>query len=175
MSAKILGAMATKTGCCALTARRLSKTLGGAKPNTRALAAGRPLTFDDEFSALGVPAIRHIGVRGIGYLGFYNSRQHAGRVWLSMAVRIWEEDMLAQILLDGKPVGPKRLSCLPPVGNGTGGDSNINRTRQPTRLGTQKIWKNTSPTGPETDAPTRLKARNSSSREPKRTFPPLVG
>ena len=40
---------------------------------------GKPLTFDDEISASGKLVLRHIGLRGVGYVGFFNSRRHTWR------------------------------------------------------------------------------------------------
>ncbi len=79
--------------------------IGGRVENSRvqayyALPLGRPLTFDDELSASGKVALRHIGLRGVGYVGFFNSRRHTWRVWNSMAFRIWEEDGLGQVMFD---------------------------------------------------------------------------
>ena len=79
--------------------------IGGRVENSRrqayyALPLGRPLTFDDEISASGKLALHHIGVRGVGYIGFFNSQRHTWRVWSSMAFRIWEEDTLGQIMFD---------------------------------------------------------------------------
>ena len=61
---------------------------------------GKPLTFDDEISASGKLALRHIGLRGVGYVGFFNSRRHTWHVWNSMAFRVWEEDGLGQVMFD---------------------------------------------------------------------------
>ena len=61
---------------------------------------GKPLTFDDELSASGKLVLRHIGLRGVGYVGFFNSRRHTWRVWSSMAFRVWEEDGLGQVMFD---------------------------------------------------------------------------
>jgi hypothetical protein len=79
--------------------------IGGRVENSRrqayyAMPLGRPLTFDDELSASGKLALRHIGLRGVGYVGFFNSRRHTWRVWSSMAFRIWEEDDLGQVMFD---------------------------------------------------------------------------
>ena len=65
-----------------------------------AMPLGRPLTFDDELSASGKLVLRHIGLRGVGYVGFFNSRRHTWRVWNSMAFRVWEEDDLGQVMFD---------------------------------------------------------------------------
>ena len=65
-----------------------------------ALSLGKPLSFNDEISASGKLALRHIGLRGVGYIGFFNSRRHTWRVWSSMAFRVWEEDNLGQVMFD---------------------------------------------------------------------------
>ncbi|MBX3442186.1 MAG: hypothetical protein KF774_07245 [Planctomyces sp.] len=65
-----------------------------------AMPLGRPFTFDDELSASGRLALHHIGLRGVGYIGFFNSQRHTWRVWSSMAFRIWEEDDLGQVMFD---------------------------------------------------------------------------
>lgn len=79
--------------------------IGGRVENSRrqayyALPLGKPLTFDDELSASGKLALRKIGLRGVGYIGFFNSQRHTWRVWSSMAFRIWEEDNLGQVMFD---------------------------------------------------------------------------
>jgi len=79
--------------------------IGGRVDNSRvqayyAMPLGRTLTFDDELSASGKLSIRHIGLRGVGYIGFFNPRHHTWRVWSSMAFRIWEEDGLGQLMFD---------------------------------------------------------------------------
>lgn len=79
--------------------------IGGRIDNSRvqayyAMPLGRPLTFDDKLSASGKLALRHIGLRGVGYIGFFNPHRHTWRVWSSMAFRIWEEDGLGQIMFD---------------------------------------------------------------------------
>jgi len=79
--------------------------IGGRVENSRrqayyALPLGRPLSFNDEISASGKLALRHIGLRGVGYVGFFNSRRHTWRVWSSMAFRVWEEDGLGQVMFD---------------------------------------------------------------------------
>ena len=79
--------------------------IGGRVENSRvqayyALPLGRPLTFDDELSASGKLVLRHIGLRGVGYVGFFNSRRHTWRVWNSLAFRVWEEDGLGQVMFD---------------------------------------------------------------------------
>ena len=79
--------------------------IGGRVENSRrqayyAMPLGKPLTFDDEISASGKLALRHIGLRGVGYVGFFNSRRHTWRVWNSMAFRVWEEDDLGQVMFD---------------------------------------------------------------------------
>jgi hypothetical protein len=79
--------------------------IGGRVENSRrqayyALPLGKPLTFDDEISASGTLALRHIGLRGVGYVGFFNSQRHTWRVWNSMAFRVWEEDGLGQVMFD---------------------------------------------------------------------------
>jgi hypothetical protein len=61
---------------------------------------GKPLSFDDEISASGTLALRHIGLRGVVYVGFFNSGRHTWRVWNSMAFRVWEEDGLGQVMFD---------------------------------------------------------------------------
>jgi hypothetical protein len=79
--------------------------IGGRVENSRlqsyyAMPLGRPLTFDDELSASGKLVLREIGLRGVGYVGFFNSRRHTWRVWNSMAFRVWEEDGLGQVMFD---------------------------------------------------------------------------
>lgn len=79
--------------------------IGGRVENSRrqayyALPLGKPLTFNDEISASGKLALHYIGVRGVGYIGFFNSQRHTWRVWSSMAFRVWEEDNLGQIMFD---------------------------------------------------------------------------
>ncbi len=79
--------------------------IGGRVENSRrqayyALPLGRPLSFDDAISASGKLAIHHIGLRGVAYIGFFNSRRHTWRVWSSMAFRVWEEDNLGQVMFD---------------------------------------------------------------------------
>jgi hypothetical protein len=79
--------------------------IGGRIENSRlqayfALLLGRPLTFNDELSASGKLVLRRIGLRGVGYVGFFNSRRHTWRVWNSMAFRVWEEDGLGQVMFD---------------------------------------------------------------------------
>jgi hypothetical protein len=79
--------------------------IGGRVDNSRyqayyALPIGNPLTLDDTFSASGTLAIKHIGLRGVGYIGFFNPDHHTWRVWNSMAFRIWEEGGLGQVMFD---------------------------------------------------------------------------
>lgn len=79
--------------------------IGGRVDNSRrqayyALPLGQPLSFDDELSASGKLVLRHIGLRGVGYVGFFNSSRHTWRVWSSLAFRIWEEDDLGQVMFD---------------------------------------------------------------------------
>ncbi len=79
--------------------------IGGRVENSRrqayyAIPLGKPLSFDDHLSASGKLAIKHIGLRGVGYIGFFNSQRHTWRVWSSLAFRIWEEDNLGQIMFD---------------------------------------------------------------------------
>ncbi|MFO0954217.1 MAG: hypothetical protein U0835_24280 [Isosphaeraceae bacterium] len=79
--------------------------IGGRVENSRrqayyAMPIGKPLTFDDEISASGTISIRHIGLRGVGYVGFFNSERHTWRVWNSMAFRVWEENDLGQVMFD---------------------------------------------------------------------------
>ena len=79
--------------------------IGGRIDNSRrqayyAIPLGKPLSFDDHLSASGKLAIKQIGVRGVGYIGFFNSQRHTWRVWSSLAFRIWEEDNLGQIMFD---------------------------------------------------------------------------
>ena len=88
-----------------------------------AMPLGRPLTFDDELSASGKLALRHIGLRGVGYVGFFNSRRHTWRVWNSMAFRVWEEDGLGQVMFDWmsadwKARGAETAILLQPDGEG---------------------------------------------------------
>jgi hypothetical protein len=79
--------------------------IGGRVENSRrqayyAIPLGRPLTFDDELSASGVLTLRKIDLRGVGYIGFFNSRRHTWRVWSSLGFRIWEEDDEGQVMFD---------------------------------------------------------------------------
>jgi len=79
--------------------------IGGRVENSRrqayyALPLGKPLSFDDEISASGKLALRHIGLRGVGYIGFFNSQRHTWRIWSSLAFRVWEEDGLGQVMFD---------------------------------------------------------------------------
>jgi hypothetical protein len=79
--------------------------IGGRVENSRraasyAMPLGKPLTFDDEISASGKLVLRHLGLRGVGYIGFFNSQRHTWRVWSSMGFRVWEEDNLGQIMFD---------------------------------------------------------------------------
>ncbi|HUF62091.1 MAG TPA: hypothetical protein VMN36_08445 [Verrucomicrobiales bacterium] len=100
--------------------------IGGRVENSRrqayyALPLGDPLTFDDEISASGKLALRHLGLRGVGYVGFFNSRNHSWRVWSSMAFRIWEEDGLGQVMFDWmssdwQARGAETAILLPPDG-----------------------------------------------------------
>ena len=89
-----------------------------------AMPLGKPLTFDDEISASGKLALRHIGLRGVGYVGFFNSRRHTWRVWSSMAFRVWEEDGLGQVMFDWmssdwRPAARRRPSCSRPTASRT--------------------------------------------------------
>ena len=100
--------------------------IGGRVENSRrqayyALPLGRPLSFDDELSASGKLTLRHIGLRGVGYVGFFNSRSHTWRVWSSMAFRVWEEDDLGQVMFDWmssdwQARGAETAILLPPDG-----------------------------------------------------------
>ncbi len=79
--------------------------IGGRVENSRrgafyAMPLGEPLTFDDEISASGSLALNHIGLRGVGYVGFFNSARHTWRVWNSMAFRVWEEEGVGQVMFD---------------------------------------------------------------------------
>jgi len=79
--------------------------IGGRVENSRrgayyAMPLGKPLTFDDEISASGSLALSRIGLRGVGYVGFFNSNRHTWRVWNSMAFRIWEEEGVGQVMFD---------------------------------------------------------------------------
>src|SRR3954453_6035279 len=79
--------------------------IGGRVENSRrqayyAMPLGKPLTFDDEIAASGKLTLRQIGLRGVGYVGFFNSRRHTWRVWSSMAFRVWEEYGLGQVMFD---------------------------------------------------------------------------
>ncbi|MCA9433315.1 MAG: hypothetical protein KC940_22545, partial [Candidatus Omnitrophica bacterium] len=71
-----------------------------ADPAYYALPIGKPLSFKDSFSASGKLTVNHIGLRGVAYIGFFNPEYHTWRVWSSMAFRIWEEDMVGQIMFD---------------------------------------------------------------------------
>ncbi|MEZ6047740.1 MAG: hypothetical protein R3C11_19615 [Planctomycetaceae bacterium] len=79
--------------------------IGGRVDNSRrqafyALPLGNELTFNDEISASGKLSMKHIGQRGVGYIGFFNSHRHTWRVWSSMGFRIWEEGRQGQIMFD---------------------------------------------------------------------------
>jgi hypothetical protein len=100
--------------------------IGGRVANSRrqayyALPLGGPRTFDDDLSASGKLVLRKIGLRGVGYIGFFNSRRHTWRVWSSMAFRVWEEDDLGQIMFDWmsndwQARGAETAILLPPDG-----------------------------------------------------------
>ncbi len=82
-----------------------SGEIGGRVENSRrqayyAMPLGRPLTFDDDISASGTLALRHVGLRGVAYIGFFNSQRHSWRVWSSMAFRVWEEGDVGQVMFD---------------------------------------------------------------------------
>lgn len=79
--------------------------IGGRVENSRkqayyAMPLGKPLTFNDRISASGKLAVKHIGLRGVAYIGFFNSQRHTWRVWNSLAIRIWEEHDLGQVMFD---------------------------------------------------------------------------
>jgi hypothetical protein len=79
--------------------------IGGRICNSRyqayyAMPLGKSLSFKDSFSASGKLAVTGLGLRGVGYFGFFNEARHEWRIWSSMAIRIWEEDMLGQIMVD---------------------------------------------------------------------------
>ena len=79
--------------------------IGGRVENSRrqayyAVPLGKPLTFNDDIFASGKLVLLHIGLRGVGYIGFFNSQRHTWRVWSSMAFRVWEEDNLGQVMFD---------------------------------------------------------------------------
>lgn len=65
-----------------------------------AMPIGKPLTFKDKFSASGKLAVTDLKLRGVVYFGFFNSKRHEWRVYSSMAFRLWEEDMLGQVMVD---------------------------------------------------------------------------
>ncbi len=79
--------------------------IGGRICNSRyqayyAMPLGKPLSFKDSFSASGKLTVTGLGLRGVGYFGFFNEARHEWRIWSSMAIRVWEEDMLGQIMVD---------------------------------------------------------------------------
>ena len=79
--------------------------IGGTISNSRyqayyAMPLGKPLSFEEAFSASGRLAIANLGLRGVGYFGFFNAMRHEWRPWSSMAIRIWEEDMEGQLMVD---------------------------------------------------------------------------
>ncbi|MBX3176593.1 MAG: hypothetical protein KF886_04475 [Candidatus Hydrogenedentes bacterium] len=69
-------------------------------PASYAMPLGRPLTFDDRISVSGRLALTEVGTRGVSYFGFFNSRRHTWRVYSSMAIRLWEERDVAQVMFD---------------------------------------------------------------------------
>ena len=79
--------------------------IGGTISNSRyqayyAMPLGKLLSFKEAFSASGRLAIANLGLRGVGYFGFFNATRHEWRPWSSMAIRIWEEDMEGQLMVD---------------------------------------------------------------------------
>ncbi len=86
-----------------------------------AMPIGKPLSFEDSFSASGKLSVKHIGLRGVAYIGFFNPEYHTWRVWSSMGFRIWEEDMVGQIMFDWmsgdwKAMGAETAILLPADG-----------------------------------------------------------
>ena len=82
-----------------------SGEIGGLVTDSRigayyALPFGRPVSFKDKLSASGKLVLKRLDLRGVAYLGFFNSRRHEWRPWNSMAFRIWEENGLGQIMFD---------------------------------------------------------------------------
>ena len=148
--------------------------IGGRVENSRrqayyAMPLGKPLTFDDELSASGKLALRHIGLRGVGYVGFFNSRRHTWRVWSSMAFRVWEEDDLGpgHVRLDverlagprggdGHPAPAGRRRSIP-------GASATSPRPGPTPPGTTRPSSGTSPTARGTASPTSSRGRSTCS------------
>ncbi|MCA9450327.1 MAG: hypothetical protein KC931_24605, partial [Candidatus Omnitrophica bacterium] len=91
------------------------------QPAYYAMPMGKPLSFKDSFSASGKLAIKHIGQRGVAYIGFFNPEYHTWRVWSSMAFRIWEEAKVGQIMFDWmagdwQAMGVETAILLPPDG-----------------------------------------------------------
>jgi hypothetical protein len=79
--------------------------IGGVVTDSRhqayyAMPFGKPLTLDDRLSASGKLSLKRLDLRGVAYLGFFNSQRHEWRPWNSMAFRIWEENSLGQIMFD---------------------------------------------------------------------------
>jgi hypothetical protein len=63
-------------------------------PAWYALPLGRPLTFNDHFSASGKIAVLAYGTehtKGAAYIGFFNSRRQGWRPWNSVAIRVTRE------------------------------------------------------------------------------------
>jgi len=66
-------------------------------PAYYAMPLGRPLTFEDAFSASGRIVFRHItagrleGQAGAAYIGFFNSTRQGWRPWSSVAIRLLGE------------------------------------------------------------------------------------
>jgi hypothetical protein len=147
--------------------------IGGRVENSRrqafyAMPLGRPLTFDDELSASGTLALRQIGLRGVGYVGFFNSRRHTWRVWNSMAFRVWEEDDLGQVMFDWmsadwKARGAETAILLKPDGKPTAGASTTSPRRRPIPSGTTRRLSGTSPSARATASPTPSRARSTCS------------
>ncbi len=79
--------------------------IGGRVDNSRfqayyAMPLGVPLTFDDDISASGTLAVHQIKLKGVAYFGFFNPDRFEWRPWSSLAIRIWEEDMVGQVMFD---------------------------------------------------------------------------
>ena len=148
--------------------------IGGRVENSRrqayyAMPLGKPLTFDDEISASGKLALRHIGLRGVGYVGFFNSRRHTWRVWYSMAFRVWEEDDLGQVMFDWmssdwQARGAETAILLKPDGKVAHLELPLRaRGAGPTPPGTTRPSSGTSPTARATASPTSSRARSTCS------------
>jgi hypothetical protein len=93
--------------------------IGGRVENSRrqayyALPLGKPLTFADEISASGKLALRQIGLRGVGYVGFFNSRRVAVQGPVRLLERPWRRWERARASV-GHRDEPGRTESGPPA------------------------------------------------------------